>query len=66
MLLKFEEKKNSKFITQSTLDNLNTQRIEVIQTFVKDIPEIELSHWHTLSSKTYIRNHIQKLELSLS
>ena len=61
MLLKFEEKK----LKIHKLNQLLITWIGVIQTLVKEIPETKLSHWYFLS-KTYIKNHIQKLEPSLS
>ena len=41
------------------------KELKLYKPLFKDIPEIKLSHWYLLS-KTYIKNHIQKLELSLS
>ena len=61
MLLKFEEKK----LKIHKLNQLLITWIGVIQNLVKEIPETKLSHWYLLS-KTYIKNHIQRLEPSLS
>ena len=65
MLLKFEEK-NLEIHKLSWLSiTWILKKLKSIQTLVKDIPEIKLSHWYLLS-KTYVKNHIQKPGLSLS
>ena len=65
MLLEFEEKKLEIHKIDWLVITWILKKLKSIQTLVNDLPEIKLSHWYPLN-KTYIKNHIQKLKLSLS
>ena len=52
LLLKFGEKKSGNSETQLALNNLNIQKLNSLQSLVKDIPEIKLSH-KLLSKQNY-------------